>query len=63
MKPGYFVDVVETATGNVVQRLCDPPRGKTYAEKAEAGLINRIDHEHYHTEITYFDGVREHKEE
>lgn len=62
-KVGYYVDIVETATGKVVKRLCDPPRGKTNAEKVEAGVIDQLDHENYHTELTYFDGIREHREQ
>ncbi len=60
---GYVVDIVESETGRIVDRI-SPPTGKNRAEKVEAGVEINLDHENFHTEIVYLDGTgREYRPE
>lgn len=46
---GYFVEVVEDATGEVVKRM--GPMSRRKAERVEDGVSINMNHEAFHTRI------------
>ena len=46
----YYVDVIETATGNTVQSI-GPTYSRRSAEQVERGVNINLNHEKFHTEV------------